>query len=47
MRKFQLMQHFPEVHDYNACESWDNELVTQELNGGFSLTVPRAGDFAA
>ena len=45
MRKFQLMQHFPEVHDYNACESWDNELVTQELKGGFSLTVPRAGDF--
>ena len=47
MRKFQLMQHFPEVHDYNACESWDNELVTQELKGGFSLTVPRTGDFAA
>ena len=47
MRKFQLMQHFPEVHDYNACESWDNELVTQELKGGFSLMVPRAGDFAA
>ncbi len=47
MRKFQLMQHFPEVHDYNACESWDNELVTQELKGGFNLTVPRAGDFAA
>jgi len=45
MRKFQLMQHFPEVHDYNACESWDNELVTKELKGGFSLTVPRAGDF--
>jgi hypothetical protein len=21
-RKFQLMQHFPEVKDFNACESW-------------------------
>jgi hypothetical protein len=27
MRKFQLMQHFPEVHDYNACDSWANELT--------------------
>jgi len=27
MRKFQLMQHFPEVHDYNACDTWANELT--------------------
>lgn len=47
MRKFQLMQHFPEVRDDNACESWINELVSQELKDDFSMTVPRAGDFAA
>jgi len=46
MRKFQLMQHFPEVHDYNACESWTNELVFHELDGGFTFRAPRAGDFS-
>jgi hypothetical protein len=25
MRKFQLMQHFPVVHEFNACESWLSE----------------------
>lgn len=35
MRKFQLMQYFPEVHDYNACESWTEELAFHELYGGF------------
>ena len=45
MRKFQLMQHFPEVHNYNACESWANELISLELHGGFNLVAPRTGDF--
>ena len=44
MRKFQLMQHFPEVHAYNACESWANELVPHELQGGFTFLAPRTGD---
>ena len=43
MRKFQLMQHFPEVHAYNACESWANELVPLELQGGFTFLAPRNG----
>jgi hypothetical protein len=47
MRKFQLMQHFPEVHAYKACEAWANELVSQELQGGFTFLAPRAGDFKA
>ena len=47
MRKFQLMQHFPEVHAYNACESWANELVPQELQGGFTLLAPRTVDTKA
>jgi hypothetical protein len=46
MRKFQLMQHFPEVHDYNACESWDNGLVSHELQGGFTFRAPRTGNFS-
>ena len=46
MRKFQLMQHFPEVHDYNACESWDNRLIPHELHGGFTFIAPRTGDFS-
>ncbi len=46
MRKFQLMQHFPEVHAYNACESWDNRLVSHELHGGFTFIAPRTGDFS-
>jgi len=45
MRKFQLMQHFPEVHGYNACESWDSSLVPHELHGGFTFIAPRTGDF--
>jgi hypothetical protein len=32
MRKFQLMQHFPVVHDYNACDSWIKEKVSQEFS---------------
>ena len=43
MRKFQLMQHFPEVHAYNACESWANELVSHELHGEFTFLAPRNG----
>jgi hypothetical protein len=46
MRKFQLMQHFPEVHGYNACESWDSSLVPHELHGGFTFIAPRTGDFS-
>jgi hypothetical protein len=46
MRKFQLMQHFPEVHGYNACESWDIGLVPHELHGGFTFNAPRTGDFS-
>ena len=45
MRKFQLMQHFAEVHDYNACESWANEMVSHELQGGFTFVAPRTGSF--
>ena len=41
------MQHFPEVHAYNACESWANELVPQELQGGFTLLAPRTVDTKA
>lgn len=26
-RKFQLMQHYPEVKDFNACESWTKQAV--------------------
>ena len=47
MRKFQRMQHFPEVHAYNACESWANELVPHELHGGFTFLAPRTGDSTA
>ena len=47
MRKFQLMQHFPEVHAYNACEAWANELVPHELQGGFTFLAPRTGDSTA
>lgn len=39
------MQHFPEVHNYNACESWTDELVSHELQGGFTFTAARPGDF--
>jgi hypothetical protein len=47
MRKFQLMQYFPEVHDYNACESWTKELVPDQLQGGFSFSSTQSGDLAA
>jgi len=39
MRKFQLMQHFPEVHDYNACGSWTNTPVSLEPKSGFGFAA--------
>jgi hypothetical protein len=47
MRKFQLMQYFPEVHDYNACESWTKELAPDQLKDGFSFSATQSGGFAA
>ena len=47
MRKFQLMQYFPEVHDYNACESWTQELEPDQLKCGFSFSATKSGGFAA
>ena len=41
------MQHYHEVHPYNACESWTNELVPHELQGGFTFLAPRTGDSTA
>ena len=46
MRKFQLMQHFPVVHDYNACESWTKELAPDQLKGGFGFSATQSGDFS-
>jgi hypothetical protein len=40
MRKFQLMQHFPEVHNYNACGAWTNEPLSLEPQSGFGFSVP-------
>jgi hypothetical protein len=45
MRKFQRMQHFPEVNDYNACESWTKELVSDQINGWFGLSTTQSSDF--
>ena len=39
MRKFQLMQHFPEVHNYNACGSWTNQPLSLEPKSGLGFTV--------
>ena len=47
MRKFKLMQHFPEVHDYNACESWTKELVLDQIKGVLGFSANQSGDFAS
>jgi len=46
MRKFKLMQHFPEVHDYNACESWTKELVPDQIKGVPGFSANQSGDLA-
>jgi hypothetical protein len=40
------MQYFPEVHDYNACESWTKELAPDQLKGGFGLSATQSDDFS-
>ena len=39
MRKFQLMQHFPEVKEMNACESWQLKPTESEQDQGWSMPI--------
>ena len=39
MRKFQLMQHFPEVHPYNACGSWTDKPKSLDPKSDFGFAA--------